>query len=517
MIQLDLLASVVAFTLALYFYLNKKKSNPLDAYPLPPGPKKLPILGNLLDMPQKESWKTYDKWCRELGTDILHLDVAGTSIVVLNTFEAAWELLEKRSSLYSGRPRMPMLNELMGWDFDFGFMDYGDRWRQHRKLMHQAFHPSAAEQFRPHEMKSARRLMRRLYTKSEDIIGNLRTLSGETVISIAYGIDVEGRDDPYIKMAEAGVRPLSNVVPGRYLVDTMPWLKYVPAWMPGAGFKRDAIEWKRLITEMIEAPYAAMKKNFDNGVAKASFSLYSFGKMADGYDPAYEEDNIKCVAATMYAAGSDTTISAIASCILGLLEHPEVVKKAQAELDAVVGNDRLPDFQDEKDTPYIHAIVKEALRWRDVVPIAIPHYVEVDDIYNGYRIPAGTTIVPNGWAMLHNEEIYPEPFEFNPDRYMKDGKLNPAVRDPGHAAFGFGRRICPGRYMATSAIWITLSSLLAVFDIEKPLDKDGKVIEPSHEYYDGLITFPLPFQVSFKPRSKKAGELIRASANDIYE
>ncbi|KAG5650137.1 hypothetical protein H0H81_000560, partial [Sphagnurus paluster] len=82
-------------------------------------------------------------------------------------------------------------------------------------------------------------------------------------------------------------------------------------------------------------------------------------------------------------------------------------------------------------------------------------------------------------AMLHDENVYADPFTFNPDRFMKDGKLNPDVKDPASFAFGFGRRICPGRHMAFSAVWITMASIIATFDISKAVDNNGRIIEPS--------------------------------------
>lgn len=90
--------------------------------------------------------------------------------------------------------------------------------------------------------------------------------------------------------------------------------------------------------------------------------------------------------------------------------------------------------------------------------------------------------------MLHDEDVYPDPFAFKPERFLtKDGKIDKTVRDPRHACFGFGRRICPGRYMAFSAVWIALASIIYCFDIKKAVDEDGNVIELDHEYLSALV------------------------------
>jgi len=186
------------------------------------------------------------------------------------------------------------------------------------------------------------------------------------------------------------------------------------------------------------------------------------------------------------------------------LENPEIVHKAQAQLDAVIKPGYLPDFTDEENLPYITALTMESLRWRDVVPIAIPRCLQVDDEYKGYRIPKGSIVIPNAWhvsesllpwtifidfrAMLHDEDVYPDPFTFKPERFLtKDGKIDETIRDPRHACFGFGRRICPGRHMAFSAIWIALASILYSFNIEKAKDESGEIIELSHEYLSALV------------------------------
>lgn len=98
---------------------------------------------------------------------------------------------------------------------------------------------------------------------------------------------------------------------------------------------------------------------------------------------------------------------------------------------------------------------------------------------------------------------YPDPFLFNPDSFIKDGKLNPTAVGPVHTVFGCGRRICPGRRMALSAVWIAVASIIATFDLSKAVDDDGEIIEPSRECTSSLGCIPLPFKCSIKPRSMR--------------
>ena len=158
----------------------------------------------------------------------------------------------------------------------------------------------------------------------------------------------------------------------------------------------------------------------------------------------------------------------------------------------------------------------------------VPHLSTEGDVYEGYHIPKGSIVIPNSWyedvfalarpclimtihhsyrAMLHNEDDYPDPSTFKPERFIKNGQLDPNIRDPFMIAFGFGRRYkswmipiykvvkliteqhrsCPGSHIARSTIWIAAASILATFDLSKSVDKDGRVIEPSREYLSTII------------------------------
>ncbi|KAJ2925021.1 hypothetical protein H1R20_g12083, partial [Candolleomyces eurysporus] len=163
--------------------------------------------------------------------------------------------------------------------------------------------------------------------------------------------------------------------------------------------------------------------------------------------------------------------------VFALAAHPRAQKKAQEEIDRVIGHDRLPCLSDRENLPYVAAVVKEISRWHSVVPLGLSRASAQDTVYNGYFIPKGTYIMMNTWAFMHDPEVFENPMEFIPDRYLKDGKLVPGPRDPEVAAFGFGRRICPGRHLSNDAIFIVAASLLAVFDISPPKDESGNPIE----------------------------------------
>jgi len=220
---------------------------------------------------------------------------------------------------------------------------------------------------------------------------------------------------------------------------------------------------------------------------------------------------LKDVAVQAYVAGSDTTVSAIGTFFLAMVCYPEVQKEAQAELDKVF-NGRLPVHSDFPSLPYLSALVKEVYRWKSVAPLGTAHQLISDDLYNDYHIPANSFVIANQWAMLNDEEVYPEPHEFKPERFLKNGRLDTSVRDPMDIAFGFGRRICPGKHLAHSTLTLAAASVLSTFDLLRKVDENGREIEPKRKYTRTAIRQPLNFPCVIKPRSRYTEELIRSSS-----
>ena len=202
-----------------------------------------------------------------------------------------------------------------------------------------------------------------------------------------------------------------------------------------------------------------------------------------------------------------------------MMLNPSVQRKAQEEIDRVVGADRLPKSEDRPNLPYVNAIVKETMRWNPPVPLGkflllyiawvlgwpyflgIPHAPLEDDLYQGYIIPKGSTIIPNIWQVLdytqsftdqtltlyrlftRDPDNYTDPLEFKPERFLRselsEGKPEP---DPHDIVFGFGRRECPGKLVADMELFYVVSSSLSVFNIERPVDEQGNPIEEKYEF-----------------------------------
>ena len=166
--------------------------------------------------------------------------------------------------------------------------------------------------------------------------------------------------------------------------------------------------------------------------------------------------------------------------------HPEIQNKAQREIDQLLDGQRLPMLSDQDDLPYITALAKEIYRWHTPLPISIPKSLIEDDEYKGHYIPKGATVMENIWAIFHDPSMYPEPDVFNPERFLKDGRHNPSVRDPGDRVFGSARRVCPGKFFANRTLFLRFATVLAAFDIELGVNEKG-MVESEIRFVEGIV------------------------------
>ena len=164
-----------------------------------------------------------------------------------------------------------------------------------------------------------------------------------------------------------------------------------------------------------------------------------------------------------------------------MIAFPEVQRRAHAEIDAVVGCDRLPTFADAPRLPYVQAIIRETLRWRPVTPFSVPHASTEEDWYEGMYIPKGTVCISNLWHCNHDRTVFGEDAdEFRPERHLDEqGNLLPGPMETyraGHVSFGFGRRICVGKDLAAESLFIDIVRILWAAKLEPAQDGNGKEV-----------------------------------------
>ncbi|KAJ7669227.1 cytochrome P450 [Mycena polygramma] len=504
----DYLLSIVVPSVLLAGVWLAKKYRAAARLPFPPGPKPRFITGNLSDLPVEHAWITYTEWGKQYGD--MHVSAFGDHIVIINSLAIAVELFERRARIYSDKPAIPML-PLMGWDFNFGFMPYGEKWRQYRRLFHKHFHRDAIAAYRPTQLKKVHDCLRGLLSTPEDFSAHNKTVAAATTMATVYGYDIKPTHDRFVDLAEETFKRLSaSVFPGAFAVNTFPFLRHMPSWFPGCSFQRFAKETFELIVEMKNVPFDFVRQNMKDGVGKLSI-LAELLEDHDAHNGSKEQETmIKDVAAMAYSGAADTTSSALDTFVLTMAMNPRVVQKAQNELDSVTGLTRLPGFEDRDSLPYCEAVYREVMRYRPVAPLGVPRTTTEDDVFDGFFIPKGAIVLSNAWAMTRDESVYQNPEEFNPERFFDaNGQLND---ESEILSFGFGRRICPGRHAADAIIWATIVSILSTFNFAKATDADGKEIEIEPVYSGNLVSHPLPFKCRITPRSEVAKRLVEETA-----
>ncbi|KAJ4496923.1 cytochrome P450 [Lentinula lateritia] len=501
-------AATTIFVLVPILLLLHSLWKPSRLHPLPPGPKKLPIVENMFDIPTgARIWLKYAEMCRKYSE--FHLSALGNSIVVLNSAKMVSDLLDNRGSIYSSRPPAIMLGELMGWGTSAVFRPNDDLWKAQRKILNQALPPTDPQKFHQKELSATHDLLRVLPTYPSPIFFFFLRWAAAFIMDITYGLKGE-EAEPYLPMGMAAVKSMGiGGTPGAFYVDQIPILKHIPEWFPGADFQRKAREWSDLRMNMTKSIFNVTKEKVAMGIAAPSLTSFALDEMDDNQDSASQEDLIKITAVTAFSGGADTPVSVLGEFILAMLRNPEVQAKAHDELERVLGPGNLPSFNDVGSLPYITAIVRETLRYSPVTPLAFPHELIEDDIYAGYFLPKGSIILANVWSILHNEDDYPEPHLFNPSRFLdSNGQISdPLIKDPATPVFGFGRRVCPGKHIALDLLWIAIASILTSFSIEAGSDFDyedeiyNSKSESSESGPTTMLSHPRPFKCRFIPRS----------------
>jgi cytochrome P450 len=502
-----LIAGWVVFSV--YQSRRGSKSKSTEVLSLP-GPKQLPFIGRVHDLPVKHMWLKFAEWADIYGP-IYYTSMFGTEFVVVSDESIAEELLVKRAKYNSDRPMMRSVTDSKSSE---GGMEYlplmgkNKYWARQRRFVHSYLMEAANAQYHGAMYHETRRWLFRLLENPDDFAFSLEDMASKVMCQLTW-------DDPsvseyYSKSAWALLTQMSPAGPITNLITPLwhlphainPWKKAEKVrhdeqsgwWMNKFLYTR-ALHKNGLVRQCWTRQYLEIEKNAPlSGDKEASAAL---GMVA--------------------LVGIFTVAGPLYYFLLSMVHHPEWQAKCQKEIDEACQG-AMPTLDDSSKLPILRACIKETMRWRPNVPTGVAHETEQDDYFRGQFIPKGARILPLDWAFLRNPAKYPDPENFRPERWLEPNwptyksplTMYPMVK--GMSSFGFGQRACLGQTLTQDELLVACGGLLWGYNLKKKIDPvTGVEVDISLTASNSLLIIkPDPFQMAFHPRSQtRKAEIIQ--------
>ncbi|EMC98771.1 hypothetical protein BAUCODRAFT_120072 [Baudoinia panamericana UAMH 10762] len=483
----------------------------------------------MLQMPTTKIFFKLTEWAKQYG-GIYSLKVGPSTIIVLSDRHAVKELLDKKSSISSDRPTSVLRQELLTGGDHLLWMDATPEWRLLRKLIHADLTEGKCKQLHaPLQHAESVQMLHDMLQTPSDWRRHIERFTNSIVLCIVYGIRSPSIHGKYLQRFEKllGNWAAINAFGATPPVDVIPALKWVPERFLGNWISRATV-----VHDEMRALYDGLHELVLRRRERTGPMNSVIDRLLDQQGTtSLTRHQISNLAGVTMKGGSDTSAAVLASFVLAMILHPAIRKKAQAEIDAVIPEDRLPDDTDYDRLPYIMSIIKETQRWRPIVGVGVPHQLSEDLWVEGKMLPKGSMLLLNVWGLHHDQSMYANPAEFDPDRYRGwisfsaeyANSADPGKRD--HFAYGNGRRLCPGIHLAERNLFHVVSKMLWAFDIEMAVDtKTGQPIVPDSSvetgFREGLTLsakdFPITLNVRSEARRNAIDEAFLAACRDVF-
>ncbi|KAH7133926.1 cytochrome P450 [Dactylonectria macrodidyma] len=481
----------------------------------PPGPPTLPILGNIHLMPTRDAHLQFQKWAQEYGP-VYSLILGTKTLIVLSSDQAVKDLLDRKSALYSHRQEMYVGQALASGGLRLLMMvrrSCNSDGKQFRKLVHSLLNVTTSKGYVPYQDLENKQMLYEMLVQPDQFLENIRRYSNALTTTMVFGWRTPIYRDKKLTQLFDGFAEFAdlNQTGAAALLDSFPLLRSLPDFLVPMQKKAKKLHQKEKALYL--SHWLKAKSDIANGTIKPCFCEgLAEAQKKDGFDDA----QAAYLSGTLLEAGSDTTSNTLYAFVQAMLLYPEVQRKAQGEVDKVVGSSRMPTMEDESSLQTVRACMKETLRWMPTTILgAVPHAVTEDDTYNGYIIPKGAGVLNNVWAIHMDPKRHHNPRQFNPERYcddqqsLADAAANRNASQRDQFTFGAGRRICPGIHVAERSLFLGMSRLLWAFTIEPALNVDGRPILPDPDKLtQGFVCMPEEFPARFVPRSKEREAMI---------
>ncbi|RDB27130.1 hypothetical protein Hypma_004573 [Hypsizygus marmoreus] len=504
-----ILASIVSATV--YLFAKAIRSRRLvdeHGNSIPNGPLGIPILGSfpfLTDYPEL----TLDYWAKKFGP-LYSMWLGNQLFVVVSDPQIVKDLMVTNGAIFSSRKEMFLKSQNIFAGRGITATPYNDRWRKHRRIATGSLNIRAVDAYTYVLDYEATVLVQELYRYGKAGVAPINPqphagrCSLNNMLTVVFGMRTDAIEHPLVGRALRLSREFMNCTgPVSNLIDFIPVLQHLPNYMTTRA--------KKLHAGLVET-YGGMINDIEDRLKRGEDVPDCLAKTMILTKEEEEMDHLdmSILCSAFMIGGVETTASIMQWFSALIPAYPEIQAKAHAELDRVVGRNRLPTVEDEKNLPYIHAIIKEVERCHNPFWLGTPHVNTHDFTYRGQFIPKDTVVVLNTYTMHHDPQRHPDPHTFNPDRYIKDSTTssesanlaNAYERD--HWMFGVGRRICPGMWVAEREVWLAISRMLWAFKME---EIPGEPIDLKE--YDGLSgRSPVPFRIKMIPRDENVARVL---------
>ncbi|KAI0506253.1 cytochrome P450 [Xylaria bambusicola] len=538
--EIALSPSILVYLILIYVISNAVSFvlNTLRPRAFPPGPKPALGVGNLLQLDRAFPFLTFGSWSKKYGVDTpLGIKRGAANVVVLNSGRLVHELFEKRGAVYADRPWIYMNTWVFQHDLRpalfYNSSAYHTRWRRE---FNNNFGPTVITRLRPVFEAEAARLLVKLIESPGARGQQFEDMLVCWMISVS-SLGVCGRRPDYMDDHGFSIKHFTscNEAYAALLApsakDLLPFLRYLPSFLGMSEWKKKALTVRNGVIAVGDQFLSAAKEQraaLDEGkpIAWESVLARMLREKREKGETMFTERDMGNAAFHIVATSTSAPIAYFQTLLMTLVKFPEVQKKIRDEALTVSGGG-VPMATDIPQMKYLEAVWNEVHRWRPVAPQAVPHVPTQDDVYNGYQIPKGTTVIMNAWQIHHNEDDYENPDKFDPDRYLRhplgmrtDKAHDPAVMEAWgarpHYDFGAGRRICPGMYLAKQNFLLGLAKMLWAFEIRSA---DNKEIDLSVEtgLVQGTALHPKDFDLTLKLRQGRTKEDIMNHYYQTYE
>ncbi|KAE8728080.1 putative Mitochondrial transcription termination factor family protein [Hibiscus syriacus] len=450
---------------------------------LPPGPRGLPILGNLLMIGTKPH-HDLQRLARKYGP-IMHLHFGLMPVIVVSSPEAAELFLKTHDLVFASRPPHEASKRISYNQKGVVFSPYGSYWRNMRKmctlelLSNQKI--SAFRSMRKQELDLlVHRIREAAYAGvAVDLSSMITSLSTDIACRMIIGKKYN-RDDFSEKGFEATLREGMQVGSAFNLADYIPQIRGLDLQGQTKRMKAIAKDFDDFFEKIVEEHVQSKEENRTKDFVDVMLGFMG----SEETEYRVERDTIKAIILDMLAASMDTSGATIDWTMTELIRHPHVTKKLQQEFEDVVGMKRTVDESDLEKLEYLNIVMKESFRLHPIAPLLVPHAAREDCTVNGFHIPKGARILINAWAIGRDQRVWTDTDKFKPERFI-GSDIDVRGQNFELIPFGSGRRGCPGMQLGLTIVRLVVAQLVHCFDWKLPNNMQTTELDMTEDF--GLV------------------------------